>query len=118
MTRVAGLALVVVALAACSRSSSDRDAQIVVSWAATTEMAADAWLRGRTPTSYFAQTLERARVSLEARARARRDHAPTADVRRRAERLADSVGRMRAALARGDREAVDLARRGLRGERG
>lgn len=91
---------------------------MVASWAATTEMAADAWLKGRTPTSYFAQTLERARASLERRAPERGDGAPPGDVRRRAERLADRIGRMRAALGRGDREAVDLARRELRAERG
>jgi hypothetical protein len=66
--RLSSLLLLLVALTSCTRSPADQlktELQTIISWAATAQMAGEAWLKGNVPHAYAAQTLRTAEESLQ-----------------------------------------------------
>lgn len=63
-----GFLMVLMLLTSCTTSSSTEkithELQSVKSWVATTDMVADAWLRGAVPKVYAGQTLDKAKQEL------------------------------------------------------
>ncbi len=66
--QVKSLLLLLTSLAACSNKSSTNDLakelETVMSWAATSQMAGDAWIHGNVPTAFAKQTLSKAQTKL------------------------------------------------------
>ena len=66
--QIKSLLLLLTLLAACSNKSSADDLakelKTVMSWAATSQMAGDAWIHGSVPTVFAKQTLSKAQTQL------------------------------------------------------
>lgn len=108
------LLLSALSLASCSRSAAHEfstEMQTATSWAATAQMAGEAWLGGAVPTHYAERTIETAketlldtRETLEQLSSIPRDQ--RAKAREHLQNLTAKIEEMRTAIRSGDRARV------------
>lgn len=98
---------------ACSTQPSvdklAKELKTVASWAATTHMVGDAWLRGRVPTAYAKRTLQSAQKELQKETNTLAKVAPAPDRTKalaQLEHLKYSIKQMTAAIEHEDRQAM------------
>ena len=100
--------VLVLALACCTRPPAEQlktELQTAASWAATARLAGEAWLKGSVPRAYAVQTFRVAAETLEDEAQTiQGQQAEEATGLTRA--AGATIGRMRAAVAGGDRQAL------------
>jgi hypothetical protein len=111
--RIIVLTALLGALAACGNQSASseqaQEIQTLLSWTATTHMAADSWRQGTVPQVYTTRTLKYAAAQLDSEQPKVAKLPPIAGDTPLAERLRHvltAIGQMNAAVEQGDRDAL------------